>query len=114
MPKASAKSNLQLPSGFKAIEHLGAFWSGKNPGDQITGKMLSRTTKKFPKTAKYPARTANVYTLDVKGQKIEVTQSGGLGALEEVKKGETVCILYLGLKKLAGKQAMREYVVGIK
>jgi len=103
----------KLPAGFKAIEHLGAFWKGDKPGDSITGKLVSKKVKHFPK-GKYAARDANVYTLDVKGKKVEVTQSGGLGALEEVRKGQQVYIQFLGMRKLPGKKAMRDFLVATK
>lgn len=112
----SKRSGIALPAGFKAIERLGNFWVGRKPGESITGKLLSVKEKHFDANKKlgYAARDVNVYTLDVKGKKIEVTQSGGLGALEEVRKGQTVYICFLGMKKLAGRQAMREYVVAVK
>jgi hypothetical protein len=114
MAKSASKSNApMLPKGFKPIEHLGSFWSGQKPGDTIQGKYLGHKVKHFPK-GKYPARDANIHTLDVKGKKIEITQSGGLGALEEVKKGQTVWIAYMGQKKLPGKKSMREYTVAVK
>jgi hypothetical protein len=113
--KSDHTTRAQLPAGFTPIEHLGSFWSGRNPGDHFEGKLLSVKSKHFPKAKGYPARDANVYTFEVKGgKKVEITQSGGLGALEDVRKGQSVYIQYLGLKKLKGKQAMREYAVGVK
>lgn len=105
----------QLPKGFKALEGGGKFWSGQKPGDQITGKLVKSTVKHFPK-GKYPARDANVYILHTAdGRDVEVTQSGGLNAMEQVKKGQTVCIVFLGMKKLKGRrEPMREYAVGVK
>lgn len=106
---------IELPAGFKAIEHQGKFFKGEKPGDSLTGKMLKVAVKHFPKKGTYAARDANVYTIETKtGGKVEVTQSGGLGALAEVKKGQQVHIVFLGMKKLKGKQAMREYAVGVK
>lgn len=112
--KTVARPASKLPAGFKAIEHLGDFWNGKEPGDNITGKLVSKKVKHFAK-GKYAARDANVYVIDVKGKKLEVTQSGGLGALEDVKKGQSVYIEFLGMKKLAGKkEKMKEYLVAVK
>lgn len=104
-----------LPSGFKALENIGKFFSGKEPGDQLVGKLVKVESKHFPK-GRYPARDANVYTIRTKdGNDVEVTQSGGLGALQQVKKGQTVAIVYLGMKKLKGRrEPMREYAVGVK
>jgi hypothetical protein len=106
----------KLPAGFKAIERLGDFWVGRKPGDVITGKLLSVKKKHFDANKKlgYAARDVNVYTIDFKGKKTEVTQSGGLGALEQVKKGQMVYIEYIGLKKIKGKSPMREYIVAVK
>jgi hypothetical protein len=112
---AMRRKNVELPKGFKAIERLGKFFKGENPGDAVTGKLVSVKTKHFERNGRYPARDAKVYLLDTGGgRNVEVTQSGGLGALELVKKGETVHIVFLGMKKLKGKQAMREYLVGVK
>lgn len=112
---AKTKSKVSLPAGFKAIEHLGSFWKGEKPGDTVSGKLISSKVKHFPKQGKYAARDANVYTLQLaSGKKLEVTQSGGLGALEEVKKGQTVCIVFMGMKAIKGRSAMREYMVGVK
>jgi hypothetical protein len=112
---ASRKSKtveVKLPSGFKAIEHIGSFWKGREPGDTLEGVMKSRKVKHFPKNGKYKARDANVFIITTKdGRDIEVTQSGGLGALGDVKKGQKVFIGFVGMKKLAGKTAMREYIV---
>lgn len=115
-PKA-AKANkmIELPKGFKAIERMGTFWRVENVGDTLQGKMLSVKTKHFDKKGSYPARDAFVYTIETADKKkVEVTQSGGLGALESVKKGQQVCIIFLGMKKLKGKSPMREYAVGVK
>lgn len=104
-----------LPSGFKALDNIGKFFSGKSPGDQLVGKLVKVETRHFPK-GRYPARDANVYIVETKeGQKVEVTQSGGLGAMEQVKKGQTVAIVFIGMKKLKGRrEPMREYLVGVK
>lgn len=120
MAKAKSKrvsvdnSRATLPAGFKQIEKMGSFWSGRKPGDNFTGKLVSVKMKHFPKAKGFPARDANVYTFSTPTGNLEITQSGGLGALELVKKGQTVYIEFIGMKKLAGKQAMREYVVGVK
>jgi hypothetical protein len=55
-----------------------------------------------------------VYTLSTATGSVEVTQSGGLGALTQVKKGQTVYIAFVRMKKLPGKSPMREYIVGVK
>lgn len=105
----------ELPAGFKPIQGMGAFWKGESPGDFIMGKLVKVHIKHFEKNGKYAARDANVYTLDVKDRgRVEVTESGGLGALRQVKKGQSVHILFVGMKKLKGKSPMREYVVGVK
>ena len=110
----SAPAKRTLPAGFKAIEHIGNFWNGREPGDSIVGRLVKISVKHFPK-GKYAARDANIYMLDVNGKKIEVTQSGGLGAMESVKKGQQVYIEFLGMKKLPGKkERMKEYLVAVK
>lgn len=114
MPRGKQNAEPMLPKGFKPIERLGGFWVGRNRGDTFEGVLLKKRVKHFPKSGKYAARDANVYTFKTKGGDCEITQSGGLGALEQVKKGQHVFIRFLGMKKLAGKQAMREYVVGVK
>ena len=119
MAKAKAKSKAKqnmLPSGFKPIDPIGAFWSGREPGDKFEGTLVSVKTKHFEKNGKYAARDANVYTFKSKdgGKPVEITQSGGLGALQQVKKGQQVCIVFVGMKKLKGKADMREYQVGVK
>lgn len=112
--KNVVQSRVELPKGFKAIEHIGNYWRGEKPGDSITGKLVKSGTKHFPK-GKYAARDANVYTLDVDGRKVEITQSGGLGALEQVKKGQMVYVQFLGMKKIKGKkESMREFLVAAK
>lgn len=113
-PKDSTKT-FQLPKGFKAIEGGGKFWSGQKPGDSITGKLVKVSVKHFPK-GKFPARDANVYILHTSdGRDVEVTQSGGLNCLEKAKKGQTVCIVFIGMKKLKGRrEPMREYIAGVK
>ena len=104
----------KLPTGFKAIEHIGSFWTGHKPGDSITGVYRGSKVKHFPK-GKYPARDANEHTIEVKGgKKITVTQSGGLGALQDVKKGQAVYVEFLGIRKLPGKKSMKDYLVAVK
>lgn len=121
MASKSKAAPIKLPSGFKAIEKMGNFWVGRKPGDTFQGKLKSSKAKDFPKTKDYAASTRNVYTFEaavVNGEKqpgaIEITQSGGLGALELVKKGQQVFIVFLGMKKLPGKSPMREYQVAVK
>lgn len=112
--KSSARDAVKLPSGFKAIERIGSFWKGEKHGDSIEGKLLKITTKTFPKNGKIPARDAQVYHLETPSGVREVTESGGLGALTQVKKGQTVYIAFVGMKKLKGRSPMREYIVGVK
>lgn len=110
-----ANKMIALPSGFKSIERIGSFWRGDSRGDALTGKMLGVKLKHFDKKGSYAARDVNVYTIQtLDGKKVEVTQSGGLGALELVKKGQSVHIVFLGMKNLKGKSPMREYAVGVK
>lgn len=113
--KQGARVAPTFPAGFKPIEHMGSFWSGKTPGEHFEGRLLSSAVKHFPKSKGYEARDANVYTFETKDKnKIEITQSGGLGALTKVKKGQWVYIIFMGMKKLKGKMAMREYAVAVK
>jgi hypothetical protein len=120
VPKSKSKDSAGrlLPKGFKAIEHQGNFWKGNRVGDSIEGKLIKVAVKHFPAArvngVKYQERDANVYTLSTATGSVEVTQSGGLGALTQVKKGQTVYIAFVRMKKLPGKSPMREYIVGVK
>jgi hypothetical protein len=113
-PKSNTVAKKQVPKGFKEITGQGNFWKGKDKGDSITGKLKGTRTHTFPKKGRQEARDANVYLLETADGEIEVTQSGGLGALTKVKKGQTVYIEFVGMKKLQGKSPMREYIVGVK
>ena len=112
--KSNTAAKKQLPKGFKEITGQGNFWKGNDKGDTITGKLKGTRVHTFPKEGRREARDANVYLLDTADGEVEVTQSGGLGALTKVKKGQTVYIEFVGMKKLPGKSPMREYIVGVK
>lgn len=112
--KSNPTARKALPSGFKEITGQGNFWKGDKKGDTITGKLKSIRTHHFEKNGRIAARDANVYLLTTSDGDIEVTQSGGLGALTKVKKGQTVYIEFVGMKKLKGRSDMREYIVGVK
>lgn len=113
-PKSNTSTRSKLPSGFKEISGQGNFWKGQKVGDTITGKLVGTRIHHFEKNGKIAASDANVYKLATADGDIEVTQSGGLGALTRVKKGQTVYIEFVGMKKLKGRSPMREYVVAVK
>lgn len=113
-PKSKDSVGRSLPKGFKEITGQGNFWKGEKVGDTITGKLKSTRVHHFEKNGRIAARDANVYLLTTVDGDVEVTQSGGLGALTKVKKGQTVFIQFVGMKKLKGRSDMREYIVGVK
>lgn len=109
------KVNPVLPKGFTAISFGGQSWKPEKPGDQIIGKLTGVKSVDLPKNGRIPARTVAVYSLTTDEGARDVWESGGLKALANVKKGQTVCIVFLGMKKLKGQaNPMRDYAVGVK
>lgn len=114
--KASNSNKMaQLPKGFKAISGFGNSWRPEKPGEMLQGKYVESRAVDLPKKGRIPARTVNVHTIANLEGSFDIFQSGGLKALETLKKGQTVCILFRGLRKIPGMaQPMKDYVVGVK
>lgn len=111
----SANGKVQLPKGWKAITGGGNSWKPAKSGESIEGVMLGSKVVSLPKNGRIPARDVNVYTVKTKDADVDVWQSGGLKALEKIKKGKPVYIQFLGMKKIKGQaQPMREYLVATK
>lgn len=107
---------VSLPAGFKAIGGFGGdSWQPKKPGDTVQGKFVGTKKVKVPKKGKREGYERNLHTIATKTGDVQVWQSAGLRALESVKKGTQVAIVYLGKKKIPGQvQPMRDYAVGTK
>lgn len=105
----------QLPAGFKVISGGGNSWRPEKIGDSIMGKFVKSKVVTMEKKGKIPARDVNVYSIETKEGLRDVWQSGGLGALALVKKGQQVFIQFIGKKVITkGQQPMREFVVAVK
>jgi hypothetical protein len=119
MAKAKAvKKNkivFELPKGYKSISG-GSSWKPDKPGDLIEGTYKGLKVLNMPKKGRIPARDVNLHSITQKdGSAIDIFQSGGLKALESLKKGQKVFIQYVGKKVITkGQQPMREFIVGTK
>jgi hypothetical protein len=115
--KAKKKNKLtfDLPKGYKSITG-GSSWKPDKPGDFIEGKYKGAKVLEMPKRGRIPARDVNLHSITQKdGTAIDIFQSGGLKALESLKKGQQVFIQYVGKKVITkGQQPMREFIVGTK
>jgi hypothetical protein len=104
----------ELPKGYKNITG-GNAWRPEKAGQHIQGKYAGSKSIDLPKKGKQPARSLNIHRIDTSDGQVEVMQSAGLKALEGLKKGTSVYIQYVGLKKLGGgRNPMREFIVGTK
>lgn len=121
--KAQRKSSIRtkLPAGYKAIEGGGNAWKTEKKGESIEGKLLKVKVIKMPARGKkgtnsfQAARDVNLYSIETASGVVSVFQSAGLKALENVKKGRSVFIQYIGKRIISkGQNPMREYIVATK
>jgi hypothetical protein len=117
MNMAKAKK-ATLPKGFKEIGGMAEAWKPVKAGDSVMGRFTGtdvvtveqREGKKKVKVAK----NLHKFVTD-DGEVYKVWQSGGLKALESVRKNQIVYIEFLGMGKAKpGQSAPRLYRVAAK
>ncbi len=113
---------MQLPKGFKPISGFGGSWDFKKER-QIIGKIVSINTVKSKKyfdtvigkngkKTKVP-KEQRVCELQTDNGMRSVWESASLSALFDLKKGAKVCVIYLGTKKIPGRdKPMKDFLVG--
>jgi hypothetical protein len=115
--KKARKNNIkfELPKGYKSITG-GSSWKPDKPGDFIEGIYNGKKELHMEKRGRIPARDVNLHHIKQSdGSVIDIFQSGGLKALESLKKGTKVFIQYVGKRVITkGQQPMREFIVGTK
>jgi hypothetical protein len=117
---SSLKTKSALPSGFKAISKGGDSWTPTKNGESISGVLTGVKPVHFDAEMKgkkvvRQERDVNVYTIKTKNGEIQVWQSAGLKALENVKKKQQVYIRFDGMGRAKpGQNAPKLYTVAVK
>jgi len=110
-------AKVTLPKGYQTISGFANSWKPDKKGASLQGVLVAikKVTVERKRGKKTVKEDVNKYTFRTLTGDVDVWESAGLRSLQQVKKGQSVFIQFIGKRIITkGQNPMREFLVAVK